>query len=113
MHTLATRPDLSARRLPISRQRARCALGSGTEQSDANGARRLRPGLDVAAQAATIVAGGVGFLYVVGGALLLVRFNNAHVPAGRAVALVEGPRLVQTGLTGVFGPALWRWSSAS
>jgi hypothetical protein len=46
--------------------------------------RRLR--LDVAAQAAPIVAAGAAFLYVLGGALLLVRFANANVPAGRAVS---------------------------
>jgi hypothetical protein len=52
--------------------------------------RRVR--LDVAVQVATIVAAAAAFLYVLGGALLLVRFANANVPAGRAVSLGAGWR---------------------
>jgi hypothetical protein len=66
--------------------------------------RRLHPGLDAATQLATIVAGSVGFLYLLGGMLLYIRFSNADVPAGRAVSLVDGARLIQTGVQGILVP---------
>jgi hypothetical protein len=62
--------------------------------------------VNLVVQVASAVAGGAAFLYLLGGALLLVRFANAGVPAGRAVSLVEGSRLIEVGATGIAGPAI-------
>jgi hypothetical protein len=55
---------------------------------------------------ATTVAATALFLYVLGGAVLWIRFGQGGVPAARAVALVPSSRLVVTALSGFVLPLI-------
>jgi hypothetical protein len=67
---------------------------------------RLNPVLSALAPVATIAAGSAVFLYVIGGAVLWLRFDQADVPATRAVALSPGSRLIVASMTGIVAPTV-------
>lgn len=73
------------------------------EADRAGGLERM---LGQAAAVTAFVAGTVGLLYVIGGAVLWLRFHEADIPADRAVALVPKNDLLVLGLRVMVIPAV-------
>jgi hypothetical protein len=73
------------------------------ESDPAGGLERM---LGQAAAVTAFVAGTVGLLYVIGGAVLWLRFHEADIPADRAVALVPKNDLLVLGLRVMVIPAV-------
>jgi hypothetical protein len=73
------------------------------DEADRAGLERM---LGQAAAVTAFVAGTVGLLYVIGGAVLWLRFHEADIPADRAVALVPKNDLLVLGLRVMVIPAV-------
>jgi hypothetical protein len=65
-----------------------------------------RPGLLPSAETGLALAGTVGLVYVIGGAVMWLRFRHAHLPADQAVALLPKTDLLVAGLRVMILPAL-------
>ena len=80
--------------------------GASQAASEAREATVFERTLAQAAAVTAFVAGTVGLLYVIGGAVLWLRFHEAGIPADRAVALVPKNDLLVLGLRVMVIPAV-------
>lgn len=77
-------------------------VGEAEKQDAAPG----RPGLITSLETGLALAGTVGLVYVIGGAVMWLRFRQAGLPADQAVALLPKTDLLVAGLRVMILPAL-------
>jgi uncharacterized membrane protein YgcG len=77
-----------------------------TGEDSEGAARRTPAGLIASLEAGLMVAAAVGLVYVIGGAVMWLRFRQAHLPADQAVALLPKTDLLVAGLRVMILPAV-------